>query len=54
MLVPLQDAFRTARDSLSDAARVTPGWLLLCSVLVLVQAVLPGAQVVLLRELSMT
>ena len=51
MLAPLRDAFRTARESLSDAAHITPGWLLLCSTLVLVQAVLPGAQVVLLENL---
>ncbi len=44
-------AFRTARESLSDAARITPGWLLLCSALVLIQAALPGAQVVLLERL---
>jgi len=51
MLVPLRDALRTARESLTDAVRVTPGWLSLYSTLVLVQAVLPGAQVVLLRNL---
>lgn len=51
MLAPLRAAFRTARDSLSDAVRVTPGWLLLCSVLVLIQAVLPGLQVMLLQQL---
>ncbi|WP_433168311.1 ATP-binding cassette domain-containing protein [Kribbella sp. CA-247076] len=44
-------AFRTARASLSDAARITPGWLLLYSALVLLQAALPGAQVVLIEEL---
>ncbi len=51
MFTALRYAFRTARDSLTDAVRVTPGWLLLCSTLVLIQAVLPGAQVVLLRSL---
>jgi len=51
VLAPLRDAFRTARESLSDAAHITPGWLLLCSTLVLVQAALPGAQVVLLENL---
>ncbi|MET7282393.1 ABC transporter ATP-binding protein [Kribbella sp. NPDC005582] len=45
------DAFRTARDSLTDAARVAPGWLTLCSLLVLAQAALPGLQVVLIGEL---
>ncbi|WP_233711932.1 ATP-binding cassette domain-containing protein [Kribbella turkmenica] len=44
-------AFRTARESLSDAAGITPGWLLLYCVLVLVQAGLPGAQVVLIEDL---
>ena len=51
MLAPLRNAFRTAHDSLADAVRITPGWLLLCATLVLVQAVLPGAQVVLLQHL---
>ncbi|TCC66167.1 ABC transporter ATP-binding protein [Kribbella pittospori] len=51
VLTPLWDAFRTARESLSDAVRVAPGWLLFYSTLVLGQAVLPGAQVVLLRRL---
>ncbi|WP_327634003.1 ABC transporter ATP-binding protein/permease [Kribbella sp. NBC_00482] len=45
------DAFRTARDSLIDAVRITPGWLATYSVLQLLLAVLPGAQVVLIREL---
>jgi len=45
------EAFRTARDSLTDAARVAPGWLTLCSLLVLAQAALPGLQVVLIGEL---
>ncbi|MGW6277998.1 ATP-binding cassette domain-containing protein [Kribbella sp. NPDC055071] len=51
MFVPLRDALSTARESLTDAARVTPGRLTLCSVLVLLQAVLPGLQVVLLQQL---
>ncbi|MFI5731559.1 ATP-binding cassette domain-containing protein [Kribbella sp. NPDC051587] len=45
------DAFRTARDSLTDAARVSPGWLTLCSALVLIQAAVPGLQVVLIGGL---
>ncbi|GAB3926605.1 hypothetical protein GCM10029976_021560 [Kribbella albertanoniae] len=45
------EAFRTARDSLVDAARVSPGLLTLCSLLVLAQAALPGAQVVLIGQL---
>jgi ATP-binding cassette subfamily B protein len=45
------DAFRTARDSLLDAVRVAPGWLTTYSLLQLVLAVLPGAQVVLIRAL---
>ncbi len=45
------DAFRTARESLTDAVRITPGWLATYSVLQLLLAVLPGAQVVLIREL---
>src|SRR5690349_20375425 len=45
------DAFRTARDSLTDAARVAPGRLTLCSLLVLAQAALPGLHVVLIGEL---
>jgi ATP-binding cassette subfamily B protein len=45
------DAFRTARNSLTDAARVAPGLLALCSVLVLAQAALPGVQVVLIGQL---
>lgn len=51
MLSPLRAAFRTARESLSDAVRVTPGWLLLSAILVLIQAVLPAAQVVLIEGL---
>jgi ATP-binding cassette subfamily B protein len=35
---------------LVDAARNTPGWLVLSSLLLLIQAVLPGAQVVLLEK----
>lgn len=45
------DAFRTARESLLDAIRVTPGWLATYSILQLLLAVLPGAQVVLIRDL---
>lgn len=45
------DAFRTARSSLVDAVRVAPGWLAAYSVLQLVLAFLPGAQVVLIRSL---
>lgn len=45
------DSFRTAKDSLRDAARITPGWLAFCSSLVLAQALLPAAQVVLLESL---
>ncbi|MFB6722682.1 ATP-binding cassette domain-containing protein [Kribbella sp. NPDC056345] len=45
------DVFRTAREAMIDAARVAPGLLSLCSVLVLAQAALPGVQVVLIGEL---
>ncbi|WP_238155266.1 ATP-binding cassette domain-containing protein [Kribbella soli] len=45
------DAFRTARESLIDALRITPGWLATYSVLQLLLAILPGAQVVLIRDL---
>ncbi|TDW93988.1 hypothetical protein EV137_1286 [Kribbella pratensis] len=45
------DAFRTARESLTDAVRITPGWLTTYSVLQLLLAILPGAQVVLIRDL---
>ncbi|MGW6201620.1 ATP-binding cassette domain-containing protein [Kribbella sp. NPDC055110] len=45
------DAFRTARDSLTDALRITPGRLATYSVLQLLLAILPGAQVVLIRAL---
>ncbi|GAA1553222.1 hypothetical protein GCM10009804_07720 [Kribbella hippodromi] len=45
------DAFRTAREALVDAVRVAPGWLTLYSALQLVLAMLPGAQVVLIRDL---
>ncbi|WP_350276969.1 ABC transporter ATP-binding protein [Kribbella sp. HUAS MG21] len=45
------DAVRTARDSLADAVRITPGRLATYSLLQLVLAVLPGAQVVLIRDL---
>jgi ABC-type multidrug transport system fused ATPase/permease subunit len=51
VLAPLWDAFRTARESVSDAVRVAPAWLLLYSTLVLIQSVLPGAQVVLIENL---
>ncbi|MET9272680.1 ABC transporter ATP-binding protein [Kribbella sp. NPDC003557] len=44
-------ALRTARESVADAVRVTPGWLALYSVLQLLLAILPGAQVVLIRDL---
>jgi ATP-binding cassette subfamily B protein len=45
------DAFRTARESLLDAVRITPGWLATYSVLQLLLAILPGAQVVLIQAL---
>ncbi|WP_410787661.1 ATP-binding cassette domain-containing protein [Kribbella sp. C-35] len=45
------DAFRTARESLLDAVRITPGWLATYSVLQLLLAILPGAQVVLIQDL---
>lgn len=45
------DAFRTARDSLVDAVRLTPAWLTTYCGLQLLLAILPGAQVVLIREL---
>lgn len=45
------EAFRTARESVADAVRITPGWLALYSVLQLLLAILPGAQVVLIRDL---
>jgi ATP-binding cassette, subfamily B, bacterial len=41
---------RTSREALADAARDTPGWLVLSSFLMVVQACLPGAQVVLLKN----
>lgn len=47
----LQSALRTSRESLSDAARCATGWLVTCSILVALQACLPGAQVLLLRDL---
>jgi ATP-binding cassette, subfamily B, bacterial len=47
----LQGALRTSKESLADAAKGTTGWLVLSSLLVLVQACLPGAQVVLLKDL---
>lgn len=47
----LQGALRTSKESLADAAKDTTGWLALSSLLVLVQACLPGAQVVLLKSL---
>lgn len=43
-------ALRTSQRSLIDAARNTPSWLVLSSLLLLLQAVLPGAQVVLLEQ----
>lgn len=45
------EAFRTARESLSDAVRITPGRLATYSFLQLLLAILPGAQVVLIRDL---
>ena len=45
------DAYRTARDSLIDAARTTPWWLASYTILQLLLAILPGAQVVLIRSL---
>ncbi|MEU8223184.1 hypothetical protein [Kribbella sp. NPDC048915] len=45
------EAFRTARQPVADAVRITPGWLTLYSVLQLLLAILPGAQVVLIRAL---
>lgn len=47
----LQSALRTSRESLTDAARSATGWLVLCSILVVLQSCLPGAQVLLLRDL---
>ncbi|GAA0615811.1 ABC transporter ATP-binding protein [Kribbella sandramycini] len=47
----LRDAMRTASNALTDAVRVSPGWLVLCCLLVLVQSVLPGAQVLLISQL---
>ncbi|HET6737449.1 MAG TPA: ABC transporter ATP-binding protein [Kribbella sp.] len=51
MLDALRTACETARDSLVDALRITPGWLTTYAVLQLLIAILPGAQVVLIREL---
>ncbi|WP_427894447.1 ATP-binding cassette domain-containing protein [Kribbella sp. GL6] len=45
------DAFRAVRDSLGDAVRITPGRLATYAVLQLLLAILPGAQVVLIRDL---
>ncbi|MFF0268881.1 ATP-binding cassette domain-containing protein [Kribbella sp. NPDC004536] len=45
------DAYRTARDSLIDAARTTPWWLATYTILQLLLAILPGAQVTLIRSL---
>ncbi|MFD7156971.1 ATP-binding cassette domain-containing protein [Kribbella sp. NPDC059898] len=45
------DAFRAVRESLVDAVRITPGRLATYSALQLLLAILPGAQVVLIREL---
>ncbi|ADB32020.1 ABC transporter related protein [Kribbella flavida DSM 17836] len=46
----LRDAVRTAGESLTDAATGTPRWLVISAALLLAQAVLPGAQVVLLER----
>ena len=46
----LQAALRTAKESLVDAVRVAPRWLAFSSLLLLTQALLPGAQVVLLER----
>jgi ATP-binding cassette subfamily B protein len=46
----LQAALRTAKESLVDAVRVAPRWLAFSSLLLLAQALLPGAQVVLLER----
>lgn len=51
MLDAFRTAYETARDSLVDALRITPAWLTTYAVLQLLLAVLPGAQVVLIREL---
>jgi ATP-binding cassette subfamily B protein len=48
------DSFGTARSALRDAARNTPGWLVVASLLLLAQAVLPAAQVVLLKQVVET
>lgn len=45
------DVYRTARDSLIDAVRTTPWWLAAYTILQLLLAILPGAQVVLIRSL---
>ncbi|GAA1613531.1 MULTISPECIES: ABC transporter ATP-binding protein [Kribbella] len=45
------DAFRAVRDSLVDAVRITPGRFATYSALQLLLALLPGAQVVLIRAL---
>ncbi|HWD81899.1 MAG TPA: ABC transporter ATP-binding protein [Kribbella sp.] len=45
------DAYRTARDSLIDAVRITPWRLTTYTILQLLLAILPGAQVVLIRSL---
>jgi ATP-binding cassette, subfamily B, bacterial len=45
------DAFRTARDSLVDAVRITPWRLTTYTILQLLLAILPAAQVVLIRSL---
>jgi ATP-binding cassette subfamily B protein len=45
------DAIRAVRDSLTDAVRITPGALTTYSLLQLLLAILPGAQVVLIRDL---
>ncbi len=47
----LRDSVRTATESLSDAARWARGWLTVSAVLLLAQAALPAAQVVVLERL---
>ncbi|WP_433022031.1 ATP-binding cassette domain-containing protein [Kribbella sp. CA-294648] len=45
------DSVRTSIESIRDAARFTPGWLVSCSLLVLAQSLLPAVQVILLESL---
>jgi ATP-binding cassette subfamily B protein len=47
----LRDSARTARESIVDAGRSSPGWLTVSAILLLAQAVLPAAQVVFLERL---